>query len=90
MPQSRKYPFYIMDDGRLKAGASWSRDNEATLCRLMLTSLDVGEAEIAGWTDEQVKLVDEWAYSSALAASDNDEVKVPPRPDFLPDKYIGL
>ena len=83
--------YEISDDGVMSATAEWTRDNDATALRLLAChSVDVSDQIITAWTDEQVKQVDIWAWSCALSASDNDDIQVPQRPDFLPDALSPL
>lgn len=77
--------YEISDDGVMRATDTWQRDNDATCLRLLAChSIDVSDALVASWTDEQVKQADIWVWSCALSASDHDDIQVPPRPDFLP------
>ena len=77
--------FDISDDGVMFALPTWKRDNQATSYRLLLTSIDEVPPEVvATWSDEQVKAADVWACSVHLNASDNEDIKVPPKPAFLP------
>jgi hypothetical protein len=84
--------YEITDDGVMRPLDTWKRDNTGTYLRLMLEATNtVTEAEVAGWTDEQVQQADCWAFSTHLSASDNDDIQVPPRPSFIPygDPYAG-
>lgn len=64
--------------------AMWMRDDESTFIILSLVSdTDVSKAQIAGWTDAQCRQAEEWAFAIHFSASDNDDVVVPERPDFL-------
>lgn len=82
--------YEITDDGVMRALATWKRDNTGTFLRLMLEATNtVTEAEVAGWTDEQVQQADCWAFSSHLSASDNDDIHVPPRPSFIKRSDAG-
>jgi len=45
--------------------------------------IDTTQETVARWTSEQRKAAAEWALSRSYAASDNDDVIVPPRPDFI-------
>lgn len=54
-----------------------------TYLLLLLTSADVTEELVEGWTQEQRELAAEWAAACHVDASDGD-VDVPPRPEFLP------
>jgi hypothetical protein len=84
--------YEITDDGVMRPLDTWKRDNTGTFLRLMLEATNtVTEAEVAGWTDEQVQQADCWAFSTQLFASDNDDIQVPPRPSFIPhgDPYAG-
>lgn len=38
---------------------------------------------VRGWTPQQREEAERWAGAVHLAASDNDDVTVPPRPSFL-------
>lgn len=58
------------------------RDNAATVDLLSLVGIDVYEEDVAEWTDEQVREAENWASALYLRASDN-ELGVPPRPDWL-------
>ena len=80
----KRFDYQISDDGVMSATPDWQRDNRATGLRLLAChSIDIDADVIAGWTDDQVKLADIWAWSCALSASDHDDIQVPPRPDFL-------
>lgn len=48
------------------------------------------EADVLGWTDEQRRQAAEWVLSVHYDASDNPNVIVPPRPDFLPAGRVDL
>lgn len=61
----------------------WHRDDEATMLCLMLVSHYVPLEVIAKWTDEQVQQAETWAGAVHYHASDNDDVVVPPKPEFL-------
>ncbi len=79
-----RYDYDISDDGVMAATDAWQRDDDATWLRLLAChSVNVSMAVIAGWSDDQVKAADIWAWTSALSASDHDDIQVPPRPDFL-------
>jgi len=80
-----RYDYGISDDGVMTATAEWQRDDEATAMRLLSChSIDMTVSDIAAWTDDQVKQADIWAWTSALSASDHDDIQVPPRPEFIP------
>lgn len=82
--QQETFDFDISDDGVMIALPTWQRNNEGTFLRLMLVDGHATtEADVAGWTDEQCQQADIWAWTSHLSASDNDDIKVPLRPDFL-------
>jgi hypothetical protein len=84
--------YEITNDGVMRPLETWTRDNTGTFLRLMLeASNTVTEAEVVGWTDEQVQQADCWAFSTHLSASDNDDIQVPLRPSFIPygDPYAG-
>jgi hypothetical protein len=51
---------------------------------LSLVGVEVTPADTTQWTPEQRGEAYHWAASVHLHASDNDDVKVPPRPVFLP------
>lgn len=56
---------------------------------LLLTDADIDEATVAGWSDAERRAAAEWALSVHFSASDNDEVIVPPRPAFIPERTWG-
>ena len=60
----------------------WTRDNQATQLCLLMIDLDIPEAEIASWTDEQCQKAEEYAAAIHLRASDNI-IRIPPMPEFL-------
>lgn len=66
-------------------GEPWVRDDEVLrdLIELAGFSIDVTLATIATWTDPQCQQVEAWAAAVHVAASDNDDVQVPPMPEFL-------
>ncbi|HXC39234.1 MAG TPA: hypothetical protein VN667_09830, partial [Burkholderiales bacterium] len=68
-------------------GERWSeaRDNERAANRLLLVGFEVPEETIAAWTNEQWILATEYALAAHFNASDNEDVIVPPVPDFLHD-----
>lgn len=45
--------------------------------------------EVAGWTQSQLDRAYDWAMRLHLNASDNDDVIVPPRPDWLHDRWAS-
>lgn len=51
---------------------------------LLLVNVTVSASEIATWSAEQVQAAADWASAVHLSASDNDDVVVPPKPEFLP------
>lgn len=62
-------------------GPAWSRDEERTLCLLLLCGGHGVTAEvIAGWSDEECQQAEDWAGREHLAASDNDDVERVPMP----------
>lgn len=70
--------------GCCKPNPPWSRDNETVMSALLLVGdTEATAEEIAGWTDEQAQAAQEWALALHFYASDNDDVVVPPRPDFI-------
>lgn len=56
---------------------------------LGLVGIDAPIAVVATWTPEAMQAAMEWAACTHLYASDNDDVVVPPRPDFLPEPWTG-
>lgn len=62
----------------------WKRDDEATRDLLSLVDVDVSLEEIGMWSDSMVRYAEDWAEAVHLRASDNDDVKVPRRPNWLP------
>ncbi len=82
--QQERFDFDISDDGVMTALPSWQRDDKGTFLRLMLVDGHATtQADIASWTDEQCQQADIWSWTTHLSASDHDDIKVPPRPDFL-------
>lgn len=52
---------------------------------LMLTdAYPIDDCQCEAWTQEQRDVAYDWAMRVHLKASDNEDVVVPPRPDFLP------
>lgn len=51
---------------------------------LGLVSISVTPEQVSEWTDEQRDQVCKWAGAVYTGASDNDNIVVPPKPDFLP------
>lgn len=51
---------------------------------LSLANVFVRRVDIEAWTDTQRDLATNWAAACHADASDHHDVKVPPRPDFLP------
>jgi hypothetical protein len=76
--------FDITKAGEVVALSTWKRNNESIFLRLLLVDADPNEEMIASWTDEQARLADCYAVAAHLSASDNDEIQVPPRPEFIP------
>jgi hypothetical protein len=81
---------YSMADAMLKvrgadeAEEPFDRNDEITRDFLEMVSMNVPIETIGTWTDEQVRLAEEYASAVHLNASDNDDVVIPPRPAFLP------
>lgn len=59
---------------------------ETVIALLLVSDTNADEAVISKWTDEQRTLAYDWAMACHFHASDNDDVVVPPRPDFIPRK----
>lgn len=51
---------------------------------MAVSDSDAPEELCASWTQEQRDIAYDWAMRCALRASDNDDVVVPERPDFIP------
>jgi len=51
---------------------------------LLVADTDPTEAVVATWSPEQRIEAYQWAMAVHFSASDNDNVVVPPRPDFIP------
>jgi hypothetical protein len=85
-PPPEQAPHYdVDDDGVMVALPAWTRPPAPTVRDVLeLVSITVKLIDVITWTDDQVKAALLWAYSVHLYASDNDEIKVPPKPDFLP------
>lgn len=66
----------------------WAREDEVTSTLLELVGISPSKETLATWTDDQVRAAEEWAAAVHLEASDND-VDVPPRPEFLPEPWQG-
>jgi hypothetical protein len=85
-----EYEFEWRSEGarsRLTALPGWERDSHVTYHRLLVCGdADVTLEQVIAWTPEQCREADVWAISLHVAASDNDEVIVPPRPEFIPRK----
>lgn len=89
----REYPlegpaaieFEIAEEGRFSIAPGWRRDDAQTIDRLLMVSIDVSAAEVAAWTDEQVREAQLYAVAAYLSASDNDDIIVPAKPTFLPE-----
>lgn len=58
-------------------------------CYLTLTLVDAEctEEMVASWTDEQRLVAYDWAIRCHLSASDNDDVVVPKRPEWVPGRH---
>lgn len=60
-------------------------DNEICYDALLLVGdTDPSLSKIAIWSQEQRDLAYDWAMRTHLRASDNDDVFVPQRPDYIP------
>jgi hypothetical protein len=68
---------------------AWPRNDHTTMLRLMLAGVTVDEATIATWTDDQCREADVWSCSVHLSASDDDDIRVPSKPAFLPSLAGG-
>lgn len=58
-------------------------DVEVTAGMLGMVDVSVTPEQVATWTREQRAAADDWAAKTHLHASDNDDVVVPPKPEFL-------
>jgi hypothetical protein len=56
---------------------------------LLVGDADIDESTIAAWTQEQRNVAYDWAMRTHLRASDNDDVFLPERPDFIPWQVNG-
>lgn len=77
--------FAVSDDGVMIALPAWPRNDHTTMLRLMMAGITVDESAIATWNDDQCRDADVWSCSVHLSASDNDDIRVPHKPDFLPE-----
>ena len=58
---------------------------------LLVGDVDTDNIDVEAWTDKQRSLAYDWAIAVHFYASDNEDVVVPPRPDFIPRKeFNGL
>lgn len=63
--------------------SEWLRDDEATFCAfLLIGDRGITKEVVASWTDAQCRQAEAWALLTHYAASDNN-VTVPPCPDFI-------
>ncbi|MGH6950840.1 MAG: hypothetical protein ACREH4_08205 [Vitreimonas sp.] len=78
---------WIEEEGgksRLALNEGYSGDaRRVFLAVLVAGSVEVTQDEVEAWTLEQRKVAAEWAISVHYSASDNDDVIVPPRPEFV-------
>lgn len=51
---------------------------------LLVGDADVTESQVENWTNEQLDRAYDWAMRAHLRASDNDDVFLPSRPDYIP------
>lgn len=58
--------------------------DEQLVAVLAMVDVEVSEEAVRGWTPAQRNEAVEWAGAVHFNASDNDDVEVPPRPEFLP------
>lgn len=56
---------------------------EAVQDLLALVSVIAPIATVESWTDAQILETENWAMAVHLRASDNDDVEVPPEPEFV-------
>lgn len=56
---------------------------------LLMGDVDISEERVATWTPDNLATAYDWAMRRHLAASDNDDVIVPPRPAFIPVAKFG-
>lgn len=56
---------------------------------LLVGDTDIDEDTISNWTQEQRDIAYDWAMRIHLHASDNDDVPVPPRPEFISWQVSG-
>lgn len=68
---------------KTEASPVCERNDALTSELLNMAGLDVSPQVIRDWTDEQCRAAEQWAGSRHLAASDHDDVVVPPKPEFL-------
>jgi hypothetical protein len=63
--------------------------DEHLVAVLSLADVEVSEEVVRGWTPKQRGEAVEWAGAVHLKASDNDDVEVPTRPEFLPASAVA-
>lgn len=56
---------------------------------LLVGDVDTDNIDVEAWTDEQRSLAYDWAMAVHFYASDNEDIVVPPRPDFIPRKEFN-
>lgn len=81
-----------LDDAMIEAFAALERYAEAPPLTLemvetalsLVSDTDASIELIASWAPEERERAYDWAMAVHYRASDNDDVEVPPRPDFVP------
>ncbi len=62
---------------------------ETETALLLVGDVDTDNIDVEAWTDEQRSLAYDWAMAVHFHASDNEDVVVPPQPDFIPRKEFN-
>lgn len=70
------------------AGPPTAQETETAL--LLVSDTKADAALIATWTDEQREQAFSWAMAVHFSASDNPDVSIPPRPEFVPHATDAL
>ena len=60
--------------------------SETGIALLLVSDTDADVTVISKWTNPERKLAYDWAMAVHFYASDNDDVVIPPRPNFIPRK----
>ena len=81
--QADRMEKYAKREREAPASPGWTRDDARTCHLTGLLGYTLAAAEVAAWSNEDVRAIDEWAPATQARAAGDETVQIPPMPKLL-------